>query len=175
MLKTSKTWSITRPLACLVVTGLLTVAPLAATTVLRASGMLDVRGGRLIPDAAVAMGPRIVPSGYQISMTGGHGDEVGWPPGVFELGPEQGIADGVAEVLRAVRFQIKHGARGVYLVPTAWINTTSSFDTSDIPPLVQEKARQITAQARKSLRLAIREGVLIAYGTDAERSTVGAR
>ena len=45
-------------------------------------------------DAGVAVGPRIVPSGYQISMTGGHGDDIGWPPGVFETGPSRAIGDG---------------------------------------------------------------------------------
>jgi imidazolonepropionase-like amidohydrolase len=197
-------------------------------------------------DAGVAMGPRIIPSGYQISMTGGHGDDVGWPPGVFETGPEQGIADGPDALLRAVRYQLKHGARtikliatagvlgpeatadarqfsdeelrtvveeahrngvkvaahahgregilasiragvdsiehgsqldaegvrlmkerGTWLVPTAWVNTSGDLDTASMDPHVRDKARQITAQAREALRLAIRSHIPIAYGTDA--------
>lgn len=196
-------------------------------------------------DAGSASGPRIVPSGYQISMTGGHGDELGWPPGVFEVGPERGVGDGPAALLRAVRYQLKHGAqtikvtatagvlgpeatsdarqlsdeelaaivgeakrhrvkvaahahglegivaatlagvdsiehgsqldsaaarlmkeRGTFLVPTAWVNT-GNLDVSGMPPEVQTKGRQIAAQARVALALAVREGVRIAYGTDA--------
>lgn len=93
----------------------------------------------------------MVPSGYQISRTGGHGDDLGWPPGVFETGPEQGVADGRAALLRAV----------------AWVNTGGGVDLTGRPPEVVAKGRQISAQAKTSLRLAIREGVPIAYGTDA--------
>ena len=32
-------------------------------------------------------------------------------PGIREGGPEEGIADGPWEVVEAVRYQIKHGAR----------------------------------------------------------------
>ena len=197
-------------------------------------------------DAQLAVGPRVVPSGYQISMTGGHGDDIGWPPGVFETGPEQGVGDGPEALLKAVRYQLKHGARtikltatagvlgpeatadarqfsdeelrtivdeahrnrvktaahahgregilaavragvdsiehgsqidaeavrlmkerGTWLVPTAWVNSTGELDVGIMDPLVRDKARQITAQARESLRLAIRSRLPIAYGTDA--------
>ena len=190
--------------------------------------------------------PRIIASGYQVSMTGGHGDDIGWPPGVFETGPEQGVADGPEALLRAVRYQLKHGARtikvtatagvagpevtadarqlsdeelrtiveearrnrvkvaahahgrdgiraailagvdsiehgsqldaelvrlmkqrGTYLVPTAWANSSGEQDLTGKSELIQQKSRQITPQARESLRLAIRSGVNIAYGTDA--------
>ncbi|HXT51387.1 MAG TPA: amidohydrolase family protein, partial [Thermoanaerobaculia bacterium] len=196
--------------------------------------------------AGQAVGPRIIPSGYQISMTGGHGDDIGWPPGVFETGPEQGIGDGPEALLKAVRYQLKHGARtikltatagvlgpeatadarqfsdeelrtiveeahrnrvkvaahahgrdgilaavragvdsiehgsqidddavrlmkqhGTWLVPTAWVNSTGELDVASMDPHVRNKAAQITAQARESLRLAIRSRLPIAYGTDA--------
>jgi imidazolonepropionase-like amidohydrolase len=165
---------------------------------------------------------------------------------MFETGPEQGVGDGPEALLRAVRYQLKHGARvikvtatagvlgpeatadarqlsddelrtiveearrnrvkvaahahgiegivaavkagvdsiehgsqideeaarlmkerGTYLVPTAWINSAGGVDMSDAPEEVREKGRRITEQATRSLRLAIREGVPIAYGTDA--------
>jgi len=57
--------------------------------------------------------------------------------------------------------------RGTYLVPTAWINTGGGIDRSELPPEMAEKGRRISEQAKVSLRLAIREGVPIAYGTDA--------
>ncbi len=220
---------------------------LAGFTTVREAGALDFVDVALerAREAGLVASPRVIPSGYQISMTGGHGDDIGWPPGVFETGPEQGVADGPDALLRAVRYQLKHGARtiklmatagvlspeatadarqlsdeelrtiveearrnrvktsahahglegilaavragvdsidhgsqidaeaarlmkerGTYLVPTAWINTGHA-DTSHLPPAVREKGRRISVQARESLRLAIREGVPIAYGTDA--------
>jgi imidazolonepropionase-like amidohydrolase len=225
----------------------------AGFTTVREAGALDYVDVALerAREAGLVVAPRIVPSGYQVGMTGGHGDYVGYPPGVYELGPEQGVADGVGQLLRAVRYQLKHGARtiklmatagvlsleatadarqlsdeelravveeahrnrvkvsahahglagilaavragvdsidhgsqidleaarlmaerGTYLVPTAWLNTGNA-DMSDRPASIQEKGRQVSAQARESLRLAIREGVPIAYGTDAGPSPHG--
>lgn len=220
---------------------------LAGFTTVREAGALEFIDVALerAREAGLVASPRVIPSGYQISMTGGHGDTLGWPPGLFETGPEQGVADGPDQLLRAVRYQLKHGARtiklmatagvlspeatadarqlsdeelrtiveearrngvktsahahglegilaavragvdsidhgsqidveaaramkerGTHLVPTAWINTGNA-DMSHRSAEVQEKGRQISAQARESLRLAIREGVPIAYGTDA--------
>jgi imidazolonepropionase-like amidohydrolase len=221
---------------------------LAGFTTVREAGawfFVDAALARAV-DTGLAVGPRIVPSGYQIGMTGGHGDDIGWPPGVFETGPEQGVGDGPEALLKAVRYQLKHGARtikltatagvlgpevtadarqlsdeelrtiveeahrnrvkvaahahgregilaavaagvdsiehgsqidaeavrsmkqrGTWLVPTAWVNSTGELDVAWMDPLVRDKARQITAQARESLRLAIRSRLPIAYGTDA--------
>ena len=50
-------------------------------------------------------------------MTGGHGDNVGFPEGVFELSPKQGVADGPPNLLFAVRYQLKHGAEVLESVP----------------------------------------------------------
>ncbi len=87
--------------------------------------------------------------------------------------------DGILASIRAGVDSIEHGSqldaegvrlmkeRGTYLVPTAWINSTGELDTSWMDPHVRAKAAQITAQARESLRLAIRSRLPIAYGTDA--------
>src|SRR5215472_1747671 len=45
-------------------------------------------------------GPRMFPSGNAIGITGGHADVTGFIPGVMELGPEGGIADGVEQILK---------------------------------------------------------------------------
>src|SRR4051794_40902497 len=74
-----------------------------------ANNFIDVALKRAV-ERGVIVGPRIIPSGYQIGMTGGHADNTGYAEGVYELGPKQGVADGVAQVLFAVRYQIKHGA-----------------------------------------------------------------
>jgi imidazolonepropionase-like amidohydrolase len=59
-------------------------------------------------------GPRVVPAGHAISPTGGHLDPTmfqAFAPGVLPITVEEGVADGVDQVRRAVRYQIKHGAQ----------------------------------------------------------------
>jgi imidazolonepropionase-like amidohydrolase len=75
--------------------------------------LLDVALARAI-DAGWIDGPRIVPAGHAITPTGGHLDPTmfaGFAPGVLPLSVEEGIANGVAEVRKATRYQIKHGAK----------------------------------------------------------------
>ncbi|GAA6203837.1 hypothetical protein NBRC116600_06340 [Thalassotalea sp. SU-HH00458] len=55
-------------------------------------------------NAGYVDGPDIWPAGHAISMTGGHCDWTGYAPGIAELGPKSGIADGVVEVMKAVRY-----------------------------------------------------------------------
>jgi len=95
-----------------------------------------------------AVGPRIVPAGYQISMTGGHGDDTGFPPGVFEYGPEQGIADGPQQLLRAVRYQIKHGARVIKMMVTGGVG---GFErTLDVQQFSEEEMRTVVEEAKRN-------------------------
>jgi imidazolonepropionase-like amidohydrolase len=99
---------------------------LAGFTSVRSAGdndFIDVALKKAIENG-IAVGPRIVPAGYQISMTGGHGDNTGWPPGVFETGPEQGVADGPEKLLRAVRYQIKHGAEVIKMMGSGGSGTS---------------------------------------------------
>jgi hypothetical protein len=42
----------------------------------------------------------------------------GRAPGVLEIGPEHGVADGKDEILKAVRYQIKHGAKVIKICAT---------------------------------------------------------
>ena len=75
--------------------------------------LLDVALGKAI-DAGWIEGPRIVPAGHAITPTGGHLDPTmfaAFMPGVLELTVEEGIANGVDEIRKAVRYQIKHGAQ----------------------------------------------------------------
>jgi len=75
--------------------------------------LLDVALGKAI-DAGWIEGPRVVPAGHAITPTGGHLDPTmfaAFMPGVLELTIEEGIANGVDEIRKAVRYQIKHGAQ----------------------------------------------------------------
>jgi imidazolonepropionase-like amidohydrolase len=93
----------------------------AGFTTVRNLGLFVKTGGYLIDvalseavEAGWIEGPRIVPAGHAICATGGHLDpsaQSGLAPHMMPLTVEEGIADGVPEVRKAVRYQIKHGAR----------------------------------------------------------------
>ena len=134
-----------------------------------APGFADVSLMKAI-DAGFVMGPRMIPSAYAIGITGGHCDDTGWAPGVNELGPEQGVADGVDAAVRAVRYQIKHGARVIKVCATAGV---LSFDATlgaqqlsdaELQAIVQEASRhglKVAAHAhgRDGIKAAVRAGV----------------
>ena len=194
--------------------------------------------------AGIATGPRVIPSRYPLGTTGGHCDTTGFAPGILERDWKSGVADGPEEVVKAVRYQIKHGAqviktcatagvlsfeasagaqqystgeleamvqeaarhgvkvaahahgsagiiaavgagvasiehgsilneeairlmkeKGTYLIPTIYL--TKAIDLEALPPAIRTKAETMRAHARDSVRLAIREGIKIAFGTDA--------
>jgi len=93
----------------------------AGFTTVRNLGLFVQTGGLLLDVAlmkAIDMGwvdgPRVVPAGHAISPTGGHLDPTmfqAFAPHVLPLTVEEGIANGVSEVRKAVRYQIKYGAR----------------------------------------------------------------
>lgn len=194
-------------------------------------------------------GPRLFVSGQGLGITGGHCDDNGYrPDALTEPGIKQGIANGVDEVVKAVRYQIKYGAdlikicatggvlsagdavgapqytfeeiraivqaaamaerkvaahahgnegiktavragvasiehgsvldeeaiqlmkeHGTYLVPTLMALETVSKGAKDgrLAPWSAKKALEIAPLARQSIRMAVRSGVNIAFGTDA--------
>ncbi|MFQ5694821.1 MAG: amidohydrolase family protein [Terriglobia bacterium] len=195
-------------------------------------------------DAGFLDGPRIFPAAHGLGITGGHCDATGLAPGLKEEGPEAGVADGRDEILKAVRYQIKHGAkviktcatagvlsfegpvgaqqyseeelrvlveeahrhgvkvaahahgtegivaavragvdsiehgsmlsdeaialmkeRGTYLVPTTYLIGAINLDI--LPPPIRAKAEFVMPLAKASHERAVREGVKIAFGTDA--------
>lgn len=93
----------------------------AGFTTVRNLGLFVKTGGYLLDvalseaiDAGWVDGPRVVPAGHAIVPTGGHLDpsaQSSLAPHMMPLSVEEGIADGIDEVRRAVRYQIKHGAK----------------------------------------------------------------
>jgi len=93
----------------------------AGFTTVRNLGLFVQTGGLLLDvalkkaiDLGWIDGPRVVPAGHAITPTGGHLDPTMFQalaPHVLPLTVEEGIADGVADVRKAVRYQIKHGAQ----------------------------------------------------------------
>jgi imidazolonepropionase-like amidohydrolase len=84
------------------------------------AGFSDVALMRAI-DKGWVIGPRIIPAGHALSITGGHCDITGFGPGIEPPDYVSGVADGVDAVLRAVRYQIKHGARVIKICATAGV------------------------------------------------------
>jgi len=90
-------------------------------TTVRNLGLFIQTGGLLLDVALMKAidlgwidGPRIVPAGHAICPTGGHLDPTmfqAFAPHIMPLTVEEGIANGVPEVRKAVRYQIKHGAK----------------------------------------------------------------
>ncbi len=90
-------------------------------TTVRNLGLFVQTGGVLLDVALMKAielgwveGPRVVPAGHAIAPTGGHLDPTmfqAFAPNVLPLTVEEGLANGVDEVRKAVRYQVKYGAR----------------------------------------------------------------
>jgi imidazolonepropionase-like amidohydrolase len=132
-----------------------------------ARGFSDVALMRAI-DAGWIEGPRIIPAAHAIGITGGHCDATGWAPGVLELGPKEGVANGVDQVVEAVRYQIKHGAKVIKVCATAGV---LSFDaTLGAQQLSEAELRAIVEEAsRHGLKVAAH-----AHGTEGIKAAIRA-
>ena len=121
-------------------------------------------------------GPRIQAATMSISATGGHADINGYSPFV-ELHELSGIADGVDEIRRKVRFEVKYGADVIKVTATAGaMSEEDSVDRAlytqeELDALVDEAAmwgRRVAAHAHgaEGIKRAVRAGVAsIEHGT----------
>jgi imidazolonepropionase-like amidohydrolase len=132
-------------------------------------GFPDVALMRAI-DAGTVPGPDMWPAGHYISMTGGHCDITGFAPGIQELGPKQGIADGVDEVIKAVRYQAKHGVRVIKVCATAGV---FSFSNSAPVGALQYSFEELQAIVREANKLGLKV-VAHAHGTEGINTAVRA-
>jgi imidazolonepropionase-like amidohydrolase len=150
----------------------------AGFTTVRNLGLFVKTGGYLLDvalakaiDAGWIDGPRVVPAGHAITPTGGHLDPTmfaAFAPGVLPLTVEEGVADGVAEVRHAVRYQIKHGAKLIKVCGSGGVMSHTG------PPGAQqysdEELRAVADEAhRRGLRVAAHT-----HGADAVRAAVEA-
>ena len=115
-------------------------------------------------------GPRIFPGANSLGITGGHCDVTGFAPGVVATDFRDGIGDGTGGVLRALRYQVKHGARFIKICATAGVLSfegpvgAQQFSDDEMRTIVEEAARHgmhVAAHAHgtEGINAAIRAGV----------------
>lgn len=139
------------------------------TTVRDFGGNVTVALGKAVTRGSI-VGPRVVPARNSLGITGGHCDVTGFAPGVLELGPEDGVADGPWEVVQAVRYQIKHGAQVIKTCATAGVLSlegpvgAQQYTEEELKAMVDEAARhgiKVAAHAHGTdgIKAAVRAGV----------------
>ncbi|GAA3205190.1 amidohydrolase family protein [Actinocorallia longicatena] len=150
----------------------------AGFTTVRNLGLFVKTGGYLLDvalakavDAGWIDGPRIIPAGHAITPTGGHLDPTmfaAFAPGVLPLSLEEGIANGVDEVRKAVRYQIKHGAQLIKVCASGGVMSHSGLPGAQ--HYSDEELRAIVDEAhRRGLKVAAHT-----HGAEAVRHAVEA-
>jgi imidazolonepropionase-like amidohydrolase len=135
----------------------------AGFTTVRNLGLFIQTGGILLDVAlakAIALrwieGPRVIPAGHAICPTGGHLDPTmfqAFAPHVLPLTVEEGIADGIDQIRRAVRYQIKHGAQLIKVCASGGI--MSHTGPAGAQQYSEEELRAVADEAhRAGLRVA---------------------
>ena len=120
-------------------------------------------------NAGVVPGPRLFVAGHGISSTGGHGDLSGFSP-YLQFDNFSGVADGVDEIRKKVRWNIKYGADLIKFTATAGVLSEEEsvgapqFSVEEMEALVQEAAmwgKKVAAHAHgvEGMKRAIRAGV----------------
>jgi imidazolonepropionase-like amidohydrolase len=115
-------------------------------------------------------GPRMQTAGHALGITGGHCDDNGFKPGVVQLGPMDGIANGPEEIRAAVRYQIKYGADVIKTCATGGVLSegdavgATQYSFEELKALVDESnklERKVAAHAHgtEGIKLATRAGV----------------
>jgi imidazolonepropionase-like amidohydrolase len=90
-------------------------------------------------------GPRMQVATLTVGATGGHGDTNGFSP-YLKFDNLSGIADGINEVRKLVRFEIKNGADLIKVIATAGV--LSEEESVGAPQYSQEELNAIVEEAK---------------------------
>jgi imidazolonepropionase-like amidohydrolase len=129
---------------------------------------IDVALRRAI-DSGLVVGPRMQVATLAIGSTGGHADIVGFSP-YIKFGHFSGLADGVDEIRKLVRFEVKNGADVIKLIASAGVLSEEQsvgapqYSQEEMNAVVQEAAqwgRKVAAHAHgaEAIKRAVRAGV----------------
>jgi len=133
-----------------------------------APDFLDVALKKAIENGKIA-GPRLAVATLAIGATGGHNDLNGFSP-YLRLEGFLGIANGVDEIRKAVRFQIKNGADLIKMIATAGVMTEEEsvgapqYSLEEMKAMVDEATlwgRKVAAHAHgtEGIKRAVAAGV----------------
>jgi imidazolonepropionase-like amidohydrolase len=130
----------------------------AGFTTVRNLGLFIKTGGYMVDvdladaiNAGWVQGPRVIPAGHAICPTGGHLDpsaQSGLAPGIMRMTVEEGIADGIDEVRKAVRYQITHGAQLIKCCASGGVMTPTGppgaqqYSTEELAAIADEAHRR---------------------------------
>lgn len=167
----------------------------AGFTTVRNLGLFIQTGGLLLDvalkkaiDLGWIEGPRVVPAGHAITPTGGHLDPTmfqAFAPHIMPLTVEEGIANGVSEVRKAVRYQIKHGAELIKVCASGGVMShtgpagAQQYSDEELAAIVDEAHRaglRVAAHAHGNdgIVAAVRAGIdCIEHGSLMTDETIG--
>src|SRR5262245_42501693 len=109
-----------------------------------ASEFIDVALRNAINRGDVA-GPRMQVATLTVGSTGGHGDTNGFSP-YLKFGGFSGLADGIDEIRKLVRFEVKYGADLIKILATAGV--LSEEESVGAPQFSQEEMNAIVEEAK---------------------------
>jgi len=120
-------------------------------------------------DAGKIPGPHLFVSGHILSATGGHGDLNGFSP-YLHFTSANGVVDGIDEIRKKIRWNIKYGADVIKFTATAGVLSEEEsvgapqFSAEEMKAIVDEAAmwgRKVAAHAHgaEGIKRAIRAGV----------------
>lgn len=114
-------------------------------------------------------GPRLLVAGHALSATGGHGDFSGISP-YIHFGQFSGVVDGIDEIRKKVRWNVKFGADVIKFAATAGVLSEEEsvgapqFSFEEMKAIVEEATRwgrRVAAHAHgaEGIKMAVRAGV----------------
>jgi len=133
-----------------------------------ASEFIDVALRNAI-NAGTIPGPRMQVATLTVGATGGHGDVVGFSP-YIRFGQFSGLADGIDEVRKLVRLEVKNGADLIKILASAGVLSEEEsvgapqFSQEEMNAVVQEATmwgRKVAAHAHgaEAIKMAVKAGV----------------
>lgn len=111
------------------------------------AGNFDDMALRTAIEAGTVPGPRMQSAAHSLGITGGHCDENGFRPGLFDGDYRTGIADGPDAVRAAVRYQVKYGADVIKTCATGGV--LSEGDAVGVPQYTYDELKAMVDEAAK--------------------------